>query len=60
MDTDNMIIQLTINYLETKINRLISRINHDSDNQQRLNLKALIHEKNSLKQQLKLNLQQGI
>jgi DNA primase len=59
MDTNNLIIQLTINYLETKINTLISRITHDSDNQQRLTLNSLIHEKNSLKRQLKLNLQQG-
>ena len=59
MDSNNLIIQLTINYLETKINTLISRITHDSDNQQRLTLNSLIHEKNSLKRQLKLNLQQG-
>ena len=59
MDANNLIIQLTINYLETKINTLISRITHDSDNQQRLTLNSLIHEKNSLKRQLKLNLQQG-
>lgn len=59
LDLNNHIIQLTIKYLDTKIIRLISKIKHDSGNQQRLTLNALIHEKNALKQQLKFNLQQG-